>query len=117
MKTAAPPTYPIKAINDIFFRYQPNDTPSNPIKITPAADPITKILPPTPAQYARKCQKVPSTTKFCIKAALDAVVMVAGSITGYIPMAAATNGTLSTMEDKMPIVNPWAYTLGMCCAI
>ncbi len=32
--------YPTKAGKVALFKYQPNETPSNPMKATPAADPL-----------------------------------------------------------------------------
>lgn len=37
--------------------YQPNEIRSMPITATPAAEPMMRIEPPVPAQYARKSQK------------------------------------------------------------
>ena len=73
------------------FIYQPNVIFSNPITTTPAALPIIKIEPPTPAQYAKSCQKMPSTAISPVGA------------TGYIPIQPATKGTLSTILEMTPI--------------
>ena len=51
---------------------------------TPAAEPIISILPPVPAEYAIKCQRIESVGE------------------SYIPMDAATNGTLSITAEQIP---------------
>ncbi len=48
----------------MFFAYHTNVIFSKPITITPAAEPMISMLPPTPAQYASVCQKMPSCAKF-----------------------------------------------------
>ena len=52
---------------------------------------MIRIDPPTPAQYAKSCQKIPST-------AISPV-----GVTVYIPIQPATRGTLSTILDKTPM--------------
>ena len=64
---------------------------SIPITATPAAEPMINKLPPVPAQYARPSQNAPST----INAPVASI--------GYIPIAAATNGTLSMIDESTPI--------------
>ena len=63
MNINAPAKYPNNAINETSFKYHPKLTFSSPITTTPAADPTIKMLPPTPAQYARNNQNAPSTAK------------------------------------------------------
>ena len=83
--TAIPAKYPTKAIHRIFLRYQPKVIFSIPIATTPAAEPMINILPPVPAQYARKCQSWLSA---------------ANSVN--IPRLAATRGTLSITAEAKP---------------
>jgi len=54
--TAAPARYPSNAIQPIFFKYQKKSIFSSPIAATPAAEPMIRILPPVPAQYAKNSQ-------------------------------------------------------------
>ncbi len=96
----APAAYPIKAKNDIFFRYQIKSIFRIPITATPAADPIINTEPPVPAQYAKNSQNIPSAA------------YIPASAIGYIPIAPATNGTLSTIEDRRPIITlDYIYSL------
>ena len=74
--------------------YHPNGIFSSPITATPAAEPMIKTDPPVPAQYARKFQNKPSCAK-----------NVSGA-KSYIPITAATMGTLSTIALKTPIKLP-----------
>lgn len=46
----APAKYPIKANQEIFFKYQKKSIFSIPIAATPAAEPMMSALPPVPAQ-------------------------------------------------------------------
>ena len=55
---------------------------------TPAADPIIKILPPVPAQNANNSQKTLSAGYTSRE---------------YMPIAPATIGTLSIIDEKTPI--------------
>ena len=59
------------------------------MRATPAADPITRSDPPVPAQYAISCQSCEST-------GVEAK--------GYIPIVAATRGTLSMSADAIPMM-------------
>ena len=59
------------------------------MRATPAAEPMTRSDPPVPAQYAISCQSCESTGV---------------EVKGYIPMVAATRGTLSMSADAMPIM-------------
>ena len=68
-----------------------------PITATPAADPIIKTDPPVPAQYAKNSQNIPS------------IAYIPDSAIGYIPIAPATRGTLSTIEDNKPIITLIIY--------
>ena len=77
---------PKKASHEIFLKYQIKSIRSIPMAATPAALPMINILPPVPAEKAIKCQSCASI----------------GSL--YIPMVAATRGTLSIMADKKPIM-------------
>ena len=45
-----PAMYPMKAIQVMFFMYQPKVIFSSPMTTTPAAEPMMSIEPPTPAQ-------------------------------------------------------------------
>lgn len=56
-----PARYPNSAGMEIFFIYQIKSILNIPIIATPAAEPIIKILPPVPAQYANNSQKLWST--------------------------------------------------------
>ena len=49
-KQPIPAVYPINAGTPTRPRYQKKWTFSNPMKATPAAEPMTKMLPPVPAQ-------------------------------------------------------------------
>lgn len=71
-----------------FRKYQKKSTFSIPINATPAAEPITNMDPPVPAQYATSCQNSESLGK---------------EVRSYIPIVAATNGTLSIIADTTPI--------------
>ena len=55
VKVKDPEIKPTSASHEIFLRYQKKSIFSIPIATTPAAEPIINILPPVPAQYARKC--------------------------------------------------------------
>lgn len=96
MYTKIPQRYPIKATHEKFFRYHPKLIFSIPIAMTPDAEPIMSIEPPTPAQNDINSQKVPSHMKFAAYPAASGLSM------GYMPIAAATNGTLSTMAESTP---------------
>ena len=50
------------------------------------------------------CQQAPSWTNMAAKAGSAAAATVAGSPIGYIPMAAATSGTLSITDERIPII-------------
>mmetsp|Transcript_13421 Transcript_13421/g.45372 ORF Transcript_13421/g.45372 Transcript_13421/m.45372 type:complete len:397 (+) Transcript_13421:81-1271(+) len=83
-----PPTYPARAGTDIRRRYQMKSTFSRPMSATPAAEPMTRREPPVPAQKAMSCQSSES----------------GGYVErSYMPMDAATRGTLSTTADANPI--------------
>ena len=82
----------------MFFIYQIKSIFKIPITATPAADPIIKTDPPVPAQYARNSQNMPSTAYIPV------------SVTGYIPIAPATSGTLSTIAESNPIITFIIYT-------
>ena len=84
MNAAAPTKNPIKANQEIFFKYQKKSIFSIPIATTPAAEPIINMLPPVPAEYATKCQSSLSS----------------GS--ENIPKLAATKGTLSITAEPTP---------------
>jgi len=71
-----------------FLKYQKKSTFSIPMKATPAADPIISMEPPVPAQYATNCQNSESLGK---------------EERSYIPIAAATRGTLSIIAETTPI--------------
>ena len=83
-----PPMYPAKAGKVIFFAYHKKSTFSKPINATPAADPITKSDPPVPAQNAISCHNSES---------------IGTSFRLYIPIVAATRGTLSISAETIPI--------------
>lgn len=85
----APARNPNNANQLIFFTYQKKSIFSSPIAATPAAEPMIKMLPPVPAQKAKNVHKELSIG-YCSRL--------------YMPCVAATSGTLSTMEDKIPIV-------------
>ena len=72
------------ANQEIFLRYQIKSIRSIPMAATPAAEPIINMLPPVPAEYAMKCHNIESIGE------------------SYIPIEAATNGTLSIMAEKTP---------------
>lgn len=78
--------------------YQKKSTFSIPIKATPAADPITSMEPPVPAQYAINCQNSESWGK---------------EERSYIPIVAATRGTLSMIADTTPIALAMSSTFGI----
>lgn len=78
--------------------YQKKSTFSIPIKATPAADPITSMDPPVPAQYAINCQNSESWGK---------------EERSYIPIVAATSGTLSIIADTTPIALAMSSTFGI----
>ena len=80
------------AIHVMCFMYHPKVIFSIPMVTTPAAEPMMSIEPPTQAQYANNCQKIPS------------VAMSPVGIIGYIFIAPATRGTLSTMDDRTPMI-------------
>ena len=63
-----------------------------PIAATPAADPIINTGPSCTSTVS---QELPEHTVYCIKPA---------SVISYIPIAPATNGTLSTIEERSPII-------------
>ena len=88
MYTRAPAMYPIKANPLIFFKYHTKSIFSIPIAATPAAEPMINMDPPVPAQYARNSQ----------------IKLSAGYFSRlYIPIEAATKGTLSTTALTSPI--------------
>ena len=62
--------------------------PRIPMAATPEADPMMRMLPPVPAHRASNDQNSLSGANW---------------LKGYMPMAAATSGTLSTMADSRPI--------------
>ena len=62
---------------------------------TPAAEPMMSMLPPVPAAYAMKCHKWSSIGLL------------------YIPMAAATSGTLSMIADNTPSNMMMMFVLGI----
>ena len=97
----APERYPSNAQSVIFFKYQIKSIFSIPITATPAAEPIMSKLPPVPAQYAKPSQNAPSWTKKCNEGSASAC---AASAIGYIPIEAATKGTLSIIEDNTPMI-------------
>ena len=70
-------------------KYQKKSTFSIPIKATPAAEPMISIEPPVPAQNATSCQKSESW---------------GNEVRSYIPMVAATSGTLSITADATPMI-------------
>ena len=81
----------------IFFLHTTKNL-SKPIKATPAADPIINNDPPGPAQKAISCHKLES----------------AGTASNvYMPMVAATRGTLSITADASPIKVAIIDSLGM----
>ena len=84
MNTAQPAANPKKANQPTFFKYQIKSILSIPIAATPAAEPIINIEPPVPAEKAMKCHRLSSI----------------GAV--YMPIVAATNGTLSIYADKKP---------------
>ena len=59
------------------------------MRATPAADPIDSMLPPVPAVYAINNQNGESVGK---------------PNWSYIPMVAATNGTLSITAETTPMI-------------
>lgn len=65
---------------------------------TPAAEPITNMDPPVPAQYATSCQNSESC---------------GNEERSYIPIVAATSGTLSMIADTTPIELAISSTFGM----
>ena len=65
---------------------------------TPAAEPITNMDPPVLAQYAINCQNSESWGK---------------EVRSYIPIVAATSGTLSIIADTTPIAPAITSLLGM----
>ncbi len=71
--------YPTNAIHVIRFMYHPKVIFSSPMTTTPAALPTMSIEPPTPAQYASSCQKMPS------------MAMSPAGVIGYMPMLPATS--------------------------
>jgi hypothetical protein len=77
-----------RMIGNTFLKYQKKSTFSIPMNATPAAEPITNMDPPVPAQNATNCQNSESWGK---------------EVTSYIPIVAATNGTLSIIADMTPI--------------
>lgn len=79
-----PAKKPMRANQDIFFKYQKKSIFSIPIATTPAAEPMINMLPPVPAENAIKCHNGLSN---------DSV---------NIPKLAATNGTLSITADPTP---------------
>mmetsp|Transcript_67103 Transcript_67103/g.112334 ORF Transcript_67103/g.112334 Transcript_67103/m.112334 type:complete len:220 (-) Transcript_67103:1151-1810(-) len=94
---AMPAKYPAMAKKLIRLVYQPKSAFSIPMNATPAADPIIRMLPPVPAQYATSCQKMLFTG---IRSRL------------YIPIVAATNGTLSITADARPMAAARADRMG-----
>ena len=81
-----------------FRKYQTKSTFSIPIYATPAAEPITSIEPPVPAQYAINCQNSESWGK---------------EVRSYIPIVAATSVTLSITAETTPIARATSSTFGM----
>lgn len=81
-----------------FRKYQKKSTFSIPIYATPAAEPIISMEPPVPAQYATNCQNSESWGK---------------EVRSYIPIVAATSGTLSIIADTAPIAVATSSTFGI----
>ena len=79
-----PDRKPISANQLIFFRYQMKLIFSIPIAATPAAEPMISIDPPVPAEKAIKCYSLASMASV------------------YIPIDAATKGTLSMIAERTP---------------
>mmetsp|Transcript_8086 Transcript_8086/g.16879 ORF Transcript_8086/g.16879 Transcript_8086/m.16879 type:complete len:408 (-) Transcript_8086:944-2167(-) len=83
-----PAKYPTAAPPLTFLRYQRKSTFSIPMSATPLALPMTSMLPPVPAHRAMSCQRRSS---------------VPYSARSYMPMVAATRGTLSIRALATPI--------------
>lgn len=81
-----------------FRKYQKKSTFSIPMNATPAAEPITSMEPPVPAQYATSCQNSESR---------------GNDVRLYIPIVAATRGTLSIIADTTPIALAINSTFGI----
>ena len=93
----------------ILRAYHRNGIFSIPMATTPAADPIIRSDPPTPAQNVSRCQNRPSSIKSDAQdGSADAAIMES-VITGYMFMQAATRGTLSMIEDSAPIIPLMMY--------
>ena len=76
------------APTDTFLAYHKKSTFSSPMSATPLAEPMTKMDPPVPAHNAISCQSLSSVPK---------------SARSYMPIVAATSGTLSMSDDAIPI--------------
>lgn len=68
---------------------------------TPAAEPITSMDPPVPAQKAISCQNSESW---------------GNELRSYIPIVAATSGTLSMIAEITPIELAISSTLEICAS-
>mmetsp|Transcript_2130 Transcript_2130/g.7577 ORF Transcript_2130/g.7577 Transcript_2130/m.7577 type:complete len:399 (-) Transcript_2130:514-1710(-) len=93
-----PATYPDRAQRLTRRVYQTKSAFSMPMKATPAADPMIRMEPPVPAQYAMSCHSSSSCGKL---------------VMSYMPIVAATSGTLSMTADARPMsaaISSWLGT-------